>query len=318
MLLLDESEIARLSLSAPVPLTRHPAAVYLSSLASGSRRTMRSSLNAIASLLTGDRCDAMTLDWSKLRYQHTAAVRTALGQKLAPTTVNKMLVALRRVLKEAHRLDLMDANDYFKAADLKSFRVSPSLRGRELSLVEIKGLIENCLKEGRAISLRDAAVISVLRGGGIRREELVELDLKNVNLETGSVSIRHGKGDKDRIVYLNDEAIKLLQMWLEIRGNAPGALICPVNKSDRVTIRHFASDGDGIYKLVKKRAKKAGIVHFSPHDFRRTFCTNLLEAGEDVFTVQDLMGHDSANTTKRYDKRGEARKKQAVRKLKFK
>ncbi len=318
MLLLDESEIARLSLSAPVPLTRHPAAVYLSSLAPGSRRTMRSSLNAIASLLTGGRCDAMTLDWSKLRYQHTAAVRTALGQKLAPTTVNKMLVALRRVLKEAHRLDLMDANDYFKAADLKSFRVSPSLRGRELSLDEIKGLIENCLKEGTAISLRDAAVISVLRGGGIRREELAELDLKNVNLETGEVSIRHGKGDKDRIVYLNDEAIKLLQMWLEIRGNAPGALICPVNKSDRVTIRHMSSDGDGIYKLVKKRAKKAGIVHFSPHDFRRTFCTNLLEAGEDVFTVQDLMGHDSANTTKRYDKRGEARKKQAVRKLKFK
>ncbi len=317
MLLLSESEIARLSLSAPVPLTRHPAAVYLSSLAPGSRRTMRSSLNAISSLLTGGRCDVMTLDWSKLRYQHTAAVRTALGQKLAPTTVNKMLVALRQVLKEAHRLDLMDANDYFKAADLKSFRVSPSLRGRELSLDEIKGLIENCLKEGTAISLRDAAVISVLRGGGIRREELAELDLKNVNLETGSVSIRHGKGDKDRIVYLNDEAIKLLQIWLEVRGNAPGALICPVNKSGRVTIRHMSSDGDGIYKLVKKRALLAGIAHFSPHDFRRTFCTDLLEAGVDVFTAQDLMGHVSANTTKKYDKRGEARKKQAVRKLKF-
>ena len=67
----------------------------------------------------------MTLDWSKLRYQHTAAIRTALAQKLAPTTVNKMLVALRRVLKEAYRLDLMDANDYVKAADLKNYRVTP-------------------------------------------------------------------------------------------------------------------------------------------------------------------------------------------------
>ncbi|MGK7897866.1 MAG: tyrosine-type recombinase/integrase, partial [Xenococcus sp. (in: cyanobacteria)] len=262
MLLLDESEIARLSLSAPVPLTLHPAAVYLSSLASGSQRTMRGSLNAIASLLTGDRCDVMTLDWSKLRYQHTAAIRTALIQKLAPTTVNKMLVALRRVLQEAYRLDLMDANDYFKAADLKNVRADSSPRGRALSLDEIKSLIGNCLKDHSAISIRDAAVISILRGSGIRRQELVSLELADVNIETGEVKIRHGKGNKFRIVYLSDIALELVNRWLEVRGDRAGALICPVNKSGKVTIRHFAEDGDGIYKLVNKRAKKAGIAHF--------------------------------------------------------
>ena len=316
-MLLNESEIAQLSLSAPVPLTRHPAAVYLSSLAPGSRRTMRGSLNAIAKLLTGDRCDVMTLDWSKLRYQHTAAVRTALGQKLAPTTVNKMLVALRRVLQEAYRLDLMDARDYNKASDLKNFKVNNSQAGRALSLDEIKRLISHCLESSEAIALRDGAVISILRGSGIRRQELVRLDLADLNLETGEVKIIHGKGNKFRTVYLSDIALDLVNRWLAIRGDAPGALICPVNKSGRVTIRHFASDGDGIYKLVKKRAKKAGIVHFSPHDFRRTFGSDLLEAGEDVFTVQDLMGHASTVTTKKYDKRGEERKKRAVRKLKF-
>ena len=259
----------------------------------------------------------MTLDWSKLRYQHTAAIRTALAQKLAPTTVNKMLVALRRVLKEAYRLDLMDANDYVKAADLKNYRVTPSLRGRRLSSDEIKHLIAHCLELETAIALRDGAVISVLRCGGIRRDELVKLDLADVNLETGEVRIRHGKGDKARTAYLNEVALLLLNGWLQLRGDVPGALICPVNKSGRITIRHFASDGDGIYKLVKSRAKKAGIAHFSPHDFRRTFGSDLLEAGEDVFTVQDLMGHASTDTTKRYDKRGEARKKEAVKKLKF-
>lgn len=317
MLLLDESEIARLSLSRPVPLTLHPAAVYLSSLAPGSRRTMRGSLNSIASLLTDGRCNAMTLDWSKLRYQHTAAVRTALIERLAPTTVNKMLVALRRVLQEAYRLDLMDANDYTKAADLKNFRANTNPRGRALSLDEIKGLISHCLESNTAIALRDGAVISVLRCGGIRRQELVRLDLADVNLETGEVNIRHGKGNKFRIVYLSEIALELLNRWLTIRGDAPGALICPLNKSSKVTIRHFADDGDGIYKLVKRRAKKAGIAHFSPHDFRRTFASDLLEADEDVFTVQDLMGHVSTVTTKKYDKRGEARKKRAVRKLKF-
>lgn len=98
MRLLPANEIVTLKLTAPVPLSSHPAAVYLGSLTIGSERAMRSALNQIASLLTAGECDAMTLDWSKLRYRHTAAVRTALKQKLAATTVNRMLVALRRVL----------------------------------------------------------------------------------------------------------------------------------------------------------------------------------------------------------------------------
>ncbi|MHC5763863.1 MAG: integrase, partial [Nostoc sp.] len=64
-----------LALTEPLPITMHPAEVYLNSLGEGSRRTMREALNAIARLLTNGICDASTLDWSKLRYQHTAAVR---------------------------------------------------------------------------------------------------------------------------------------------------------------------------------------------------------------------------------------------------
>src|ERR671932_1448101 len=67
-----------LALTVPLPLTRHPAHVYITSLGQGSRQTMRGSLNAIASMLTAGTCDAMTLDWAKLRYQHTAAVRAVL------------------------------------------------------------------------------------------------------------------------------------------------------------------------------------------------------------------------------------------------
>ena len=276
---------------------------------------MLSSLNTIARLLTG--ADAMTLDWSQLRYQHTAAIRTALSQKLAATTVNKMLVALRRVLLEAYRLDLMDANDYTKAAALKSLQVTPQLRGRALTTAEIHDLIAHCRQLGTTLAIRDGAVISLLRCGGIRRKELLDLELADVNLETGTVIVRHGKGNKTRTVYLSEVALELVKQWLEVRGDAPGALICPVHRGGRVIIRHFAGDGDGIYKLVKARAQKAGITHFSPHDFRRTFCSDLLAEGEDVFTVQDLAGHASPVTTKKYDRRGEARKRKAVQKLKF-
>ena len=65
-----------LVLTQPIPLTLHPAEVYLRSLSEGSRRTMREALNVIAGLLTDNACDATTLDWSKLKYQHTAVVRS--------------------------------------------------------------------------------------------------------------------------------------------------------------------------------------------------------------------------------------------------
>ena len=201
MPLLSVEEITSLSLTQPVPLTQHPAAVYLGSLSEGSKRTMGSSLNAIARLLTGGKCDAMTLDWSKLRYRHTAAIRTALAQRLAPATVNKMLVALRRVLKEAYRLDLMDANDCAKASDLKSLRTSGALRGRALSREEINRLVESCVSESAVATgapsvtdLRDGAVIAILRGGGIRREELVSLTTEDLDLSKGELIVRRGKG----------------------------------------------------------------------------------------------------------------------------
>lgn len=103
----DES--SALALTEPLPLTQHPAAVYLSQLAPKSRRTMRQSLNAIASMLTNGTCDAMTLDWSKLRYQHTAALNAVFRDKYASATANRMLSASTVVLLQGRRLKLMDA-----------------------------------------------------------------------------------------------------------------------------------------------------------------------------------------------------------------
>nr|WP_263858269.1 tyrosine-type recombinase/integrase [Waterburya agarophytonicola] len=311
------SQAEQLKLHEPVPVTLHPAAVYLSSLSEGSRRTMLSSLNAIAHLLTEGECDAFALDWSKLRYHHTAAVRTALKQRLAPTTTNKMLVALRQVLTVAYRLDLIEASDYHKAVDISNVKGTGQLRGRALTTDEIKSLIDCCYEKGNEIALRDAAVIAILRCGGIRRQEMVRLELDDLDIITGELAIRRGKGGKFRLVYLTRDAIATIEDWLEVRGDAPGALICPVNKGGKVTLRHFAEDGDGIYKLVKARAISAGVKHFSPHDFRRTFCSDLLEFGEDVFTVQELAGHASPATTAKYDRRGEGRKRRAVKRLKF-
>jgi len=86
-----------------LPADTNPAAVYLASLALGSRRTMLQSLDTIAALLTGGKANARNLAWENVRYQHSAAIRAALAESFAPATANKMLAALRRVLKEAWR-----------------------------------------------------------------------------------------------------------------------------------------------------------------------------------------------------------------------
>jgi site-specific recombinase XerD len=71
----------------------------------------------------------------------------------------------------------------------------------------------------------------------------------------------------------------------------------------------------GIYHILLKRGVLAGLAHFTPHDLRRTFAGDLLDVGADLSTVQKLMGHSDANTTARYDRRGERAKRSAVQKL---
>ena len=271
---------------------------------------MRLALNAIASLLTNNSCDALSLDWSKLRYQHTAAIRAVLMEKHSTATANRMLCALRRVLKEAFRLGLMSADDYGHAADIKNVRGDSPLRGRVLKTSEIAALLQNCKNDGDLIGVRDAALIAVLSGSGLRRSEMVALNLGDFDPENSSLLVRKGKGGKSRTVYLPLGAVSALDAWLAVRGDAPGALISPVFRGGRVEIRRITDQA--VMVILRKRAKSAGVASFSPHDFRRTFITNLLSAGVDVLTVSRLAGHSDPATTQKYDLRPEVAKRQAV------
>jgi len=95
-------------------------------------------------------------------------------ERFAPATANKMH---RRVLKEALRLDLIDAQDYAKAVDFPSIKVAKGLRGRALSADEIAALLRVCFEDPTPKG--DAALIAILRGAGLRRAEVVKLELKD-------------------------------------------------------------------------------------------------------------------------------------------
>lgn len=298
-------------LSTPLPLTLHPAAVYLSSLTSGSRRTTEKALNVIARLLTSNQCDALSVDWSKLRYQHTAAIRAIFIEKYSPATTNRMLCALRRVLKECLRLGLMSAQDYQCAIDLKRVRGESPLRGRVLKNQEITALLHDCQQDASAIGLRDAALFGILSGCGLRRSEAVALEVKDFKRDDNLLKVLHGKGGKWRTVYLPPFAVGVVDDWLKIRGKSPGALICPVKRGGHIHIEHLTDQA--VMAICQKRAETALIEAFSPHDFRRTFITRLLEAGVDVLTVCELAGHANPATTQKYDLRSETAKREAVK-----
>ncbi|MBD2505626.1 tyrosine-type recombinase/integrase [Anabaena azotica] len=308
----DKTRQIDLVLSTPLPLTLHPAAVYLSSLSPGSRRTTEKALNVIARLLTSNQCDALSLDWSNLRYQHTAAIRAIFIEQYSPATANRMLCALRRVLKECLRLGLMSAQDYQSAIDLKRVRGDTETpRGRVLKTEEITALLHNCKQDASAIGLRDAALLGILSGGGLRRAEAVALEVKDFGREDNSLKIRLGKGGKSRTVYLPPGAVLVIEDWLRIRGKSPGALICPVKRGGHIHIKHLTDQA--VMAICLKRAETSGVNPFSPHDFRRTFITRLLEAGVDVLTVCELAGHANPATTQKYDLRSETAKREAVK-----
>ena len=287
---------------------QNAAAVYLASLAPGSRRTMQGALAQIAEMIAGTR-DPFALDWSALRFQHTAAIRTALAARMSAANANKHLAALRGALKSAWRLQQMTAEDYQRARDIAAIKGERLPRGRALTGGEIAGLLNACAHDPSAAGARDAALISIMRVCGLRRAELAGLELADYDAATGALKVM-GKGNKERSAPITQGAADALQDWLDVRGTHPGALFHPITKGGSIERRHMTAQA--IYDVLAKRAQEAGITNLSPHDFRRTFVSDLLDAGADIATVQRLAGHANVQTTSRYDRRGEAAKRKAV------
>ncbi len=294
-----------------VPADRHPAGVYVASLAPGSRRTMRQALDAVAAILTSGQASAETLEWAGLRYQHTQAVRAALAARYAPATANKMLAALRGVLREAWRLGYVSADDYHRAVDLQAVRASTLLRGRALTPGELRALFAAVAEDARpATRARDAALLAVLYGAGVRRAEAVALDVADYDPETGALTIRRGKGNKARVMYATNGVREALADWLAVRGSEPGPLFVPVDKAGRIVLRRLTPES--VFDRLQALARRAGISRFSPHDMRRTFISDLLDNGADLAVVQAMAGHANPATTARYDRRGERAKQRAA------
>lgn len=289
----------------------NPAKLYLIELSETGRYTMAQALNTLAKLLSNGTATAESFAWHELRYQHVTAIRAKLeAMNYKPATINKMLAAVRGTIRAAWRDGQISAEDYHKAVSVKSVKSSELPAGRELQSGELTALLEVCENDQSAAGARDAAIIALMYSCGLRRDEVIKLEIADYETDTGKLIVK-GKGKKERVSWLTGGAALALADWLRIRGDNSGGLFVPINKGGRITSYNRVTS-KAVYNMLQKRANEAGVKHFSPHDLRRTFVSNLLDAGADIVVVSKMAGHANVATTARYDRRPEEAKKKAA------
>jgi len=205
----------------------------------------------------------------------------------------------------------MDADTYSRAVAVENVRAKVQPKGRAVSRDEMEALLWVCAEDRSPAGRRDTAMFAVLYGGGLRRAELCGLDLADFDSEDCSLLVRAGKGRRDRTVYLPESVCEHLKAWVEIREDKPGPLFCPVRSTGEVPISRLR--GETLWYILGKRQREAGLEGVTPHGFRRGYVSGLLEAGVDLLTVQELVGHADSVTTARYDRRDERSRRQAAR-----
>lgn len=282
-----------------------PARAYLLSLNSPrSRQTMASFLNIVAGMLGAVSLESCS--WGSLRRHHVMAVTELLRDTgRATATVNTYLSALKGVAKEAWMLKLMDVESFQHIRAVRNLRGSRLPRGRALPPEEIRSLFAVCEGDDSSLGIRDAAMLAVILGCGLRRSEAVGLNLSDIVMHERSLKVL-GKGNKERLAYMPSGTWLRLRRWIDdVRGEKDGPLFTRIRRFDTLTNDRLTDQA--VYHILQVRQRQAGIAKCAPHDLRRTFATAMLDNGEDLITVKDAMGHVSVTTTQQYDRRGEAR-----------
>ncbi len=288
-----------------------PYHAYLASLGPRSRRTQASALGHVCR--TVFHLEPEELYWGAFGLKHLSALRSWLVElvdgapRYAPATANRILSAFRQVLRAARRLGQMDERTYQETADVKRVPGHRLVSGRAITQGELRAIF-GALDPRRPLDARNAALVALLYGGGLRRQEACDLDLDSIDAD-GAVRVI-GKGNKERRAFLPAGARAAVRAWLRHRGDRPGPLLLAIDHGRTITGRRLSAES--VSHTVGVLGQKAGIARFASHDLRRTYCSDLLDAGADTVTVQRLMGHSSPVTTSGYDRRPDRARSAAV------
>jgi integrase/recombinase XerD len=215
------------------------------------------------------------------------------GKGLKARSLARILISIRQFFKYLLIENVIKINPTFLIRTPKTKRILPQV----LSIEDVERLL-SLPNETTLESLRDKAMLEILYATGIRVSELVELGLNDINFELGYL-IAYGKGSKERIVPIGENAKNKLNEYLNI--GRPKHL--KSRNSTHLFITRFGKKmtRQAFWKIITKYANKSGITKkISPHTLRHSFATHLLERGADLRAIQMMLGHSDISTTQIY------------------
>lgn len=256
--------------------------------------------------------DYLTCDWRQLNYIKVLEfIYMQKELKRAHTSINVTLSAIKSVAFHAWQLDIISTDEYLRIKNIKCIKGHRLAAGRTLSLDEVKQLSAFFIESDNIIMKRDYALFALACGAGLRRRELMLLNVEHILADRIIVS---GKGNKVRTVFLTEFTKTAVTRWIKELRHEKGALFISARQLNKDNKRISIS---GIHDAMHRIVKLSKCEHFTTHDLRRTFATTLLDVGADKFAVQRLMGHSSLTTLELYDRRGEKAAIDAINLLPF-
>jgi len=223
-------------------------------------------------------------------------------EKLSLSTSNRLLSTLRSFFAYLEK----ENNFYNPMKDVLSRKI-PLRLPKALTIDQVTRLIDATVKENDIVSLRDKAILEVLYSSGARVSEVTGINLADFSdLQSSGEKVRvvklRGKGGKERIVPMGSYSVKALDDYLvRVRPLLLSKGIKGKNEALFLNQRGSRLSRQSAWQLVVDASKRVGLFeNISPHVFRHSFATHLLDGGADIRVVQELLGHASVNTTQIY------------------
>lgn len=211
---------------------------------------------------------------------------------LAPSTVSHNISSLKTFYSYFLKLGHISANP---TDGTKSPKLGVHLP-TYLTIDEVNNLLD--IEVTDAFSSRNKAILELMYATGLRISEVISLEFKNIDYDECIVRVI-GKGSKERIVPINDYAIKYLKDYID--NYRPELVKNEMNNYIFLNNHGHMLTRQGIFKMIKSYASIKGIKKtIGPHTLRHTFATHLLENGADLRVIQELLGHESISTTQIY------------------
>jgi integrase/recombinase XerC len=279
--------------------------VYLSGVRSVSSNTVKGYGNdykKLAELLgkqiPSTNCNSDGSSGIPLEAVETEHLRQCLGalvrQKLTPASVNRFVAAVRSLFAYCYRLEYIYSNPALELKTVKNpVRLPDFMTEKEADELCSEPEINPLLWPAR-----DEAMFKMFYSSGCRISEIAGLKMRDIRGNYNS-AIVHGKGNKDRVVFFSPEAVDAFKKYLlerkeHIKSEKPVRSVFISQRGNGLSVR-------GIYSIVSRYSSVEGTNrHVSPHSFRHSFATTMLNAGADIRVLQEMLGHSSISTTQRY------------------